>query len=179
MRQITLWLVASATLAGCSDARAYPPRPSEPTLDLADVFPASDEAALNRRLTNYWRTTGNALVVVSVDSLKGRSIDDYATGLYNEWGIGDPKTGRGLLILVAPNERKVRIEVGCGLEGIITDDIAKDVIETDMIPHYKQNELEAGTLAGIDAVIENLKTRAANDSGPHTPICKARAKEAA
>jgi uncharacterized protein len=171
--------MASAALAGCSDAHAYPPRPASPVLDLAEIFPAADEAALNERLAKYFDTTGNALVVVSVDTLNNQSVEDYATGLFNEWGIGDRKTDRGLLVLVAPNERKVRIEVGCGLEGIITDDIAKNVIEADMLPDYRQNRLEAGTLAGVDALIEDLKARAANDSGPHSPICKAQAKEAA
>lgn len=171
----------AAALTSCSSANAhvYPPRPSGPVLDLANIIPADDEAALDQRLSNYWRTTGNALVVVSVNTLKGQSIEEYATGLYNEWGIGDPKTNRGLLLLVAPNERHVRIEVGCGLEGIITDAVAKDIIETDIIPKYKQNDLDAGTLAGVEALIEDVKSRAANDSGPHTPICKAQSKEAA
>jgi uncharacterized protein len=179
VRRIVLWLVASAALAGCADAHAYPPRPDGPVLDLANVFPAKDEAMLDKRLTDYWRETGNVLVVVSVDSLGGQSIDDFAFGLFDQWGIGDAKSNRGLLVLVAPTERKVRIEVGCGLEGIITDDVAKNIIEADMIPNYKQGDLEAGTLAGVDALIENLKSRAANDSGRHTPACKAKAKEAA
>jgi len=148
-------------------------------LDLADVFPSSDEMALDQQLTDYWRSTGTALIVVSVKSLNGQSVDDYAFGLYNEWGIGDAKTERGLLVVVAPAERKVRIEVGCGLEGIITDDVAQNIIDDDMIPQYKQGDLEAGTIAGVNALIDNLKTRAANDSGPHSPICKAQAKEAA
>lgn len=176
MRQLAC-LAAVAALLGCTAADAYPKRPDVPVLDLADVFPSKDEAALDERLTNYWATTGNALVVVTVKSLNGQPIQKYAFGLFNKWGIGDATTGKGLLLLVAPKEHKVRIEVGCGLEGIISDQLASDIIQSRMIPDYKQNKLEEGTVAGVDALIDYLRSpAAANDSRPHSAICRAQAK---
>lgn len=149
-------------------------------LDEADILPASDEAALNQRLTQYWSKSGNALVVVSVTSLDGQSIDDYAFDLFNDWGIGDAATNRGLLLLVAPNQRKVRIEVGCGLEGRITNDVAASIIDDDILPEYRAGNLEAGTLAGVNALIEELAAPASsNDNNRTSPICKARANKAA
>jgi uncharacterized protein len=176
VKQLACW-VAIAALLGCTAAHAYPNRPDGPVLDLADIFPTADETALNQRLTDYWASSGNAVVVVSVESLDGQPIEEYATGLFNEWGIGDSKTDRGLLVLVAPNERKVRIEVGCGLEGTISDALASRVIQSKMIPEYRNGQLEEGTMGGVDALIEYLRSpAAANDNGPHTQACRARMK---
>jgi uncharacterized protein len=149
-------------------------------LDLADILPAEDEAALDARLRRLWDETGDALVVISVDSLSGRSIEDFATDLFNTWGIGNDETDRGLLILVAPNQRQVRIEVGCGLESTITDELASDIIQQQMIPRFSEGELSAGTRLGADALIRRLALpKPANDSGPHSEACKAKARDAA
>jgi uncharacterized protein len=176
----TAYLAACAAFLGCTAAHAYPARPDGPVLDQADIFPAADEAKLDHRLTDYWKKTGNALVVVSVTSLEGQSIEDYAFGLFNQWGIGDANTDHGLLVLVAPNEHKVRIEVGCGLEGRITNDVAAEIISDGILPDYRNGDLEGGTLAGVDALIARLAAPAwANDDQRTTPICKAKAKRAA
>jgi uncharacterized protein len=178
--KLPAWLAASAALCGCAAAHAYPARPVGPVLDLADVMPATGEAALNYRLIKYYDATGNSLVVVTVNSLEGQTIEQYAKGLFNEWGIGDAKTDRGLLILVAPTEHKVRIEVGCGLEGRITNDLAAKVIRDAMVPRYIEGDLEGGTLAGVDALVADLNNPAtANDNVRTTPICRAKAKAAA
>ena len=171
---------AAAALVGCTAAHAYPERPKGPVLDLADILPATDEEALSERLTKLWSTTGNALVVVSVNSLEGRSIEDYAAGLFNEWGIGDAKTNRGVLVLVAPTEHKVRIEVGCGLTGRISDEFAATVIREAIIPRYKSGALEAGTILGVGRLAAKLEGPAtANDNIPTPALCKDRAKTAA
>ena len=113
--------------------------------------------------------TGDTLVVVSVQSLTDEPIERYATTLFNAWGIGDARTDRGLLVLVAPNERKVRIEVGCGFESTVTDEIAAKIISDTMLPLYREGELSAGTLAGVDALLKRISLPApANDPCPHT-----------
>jgi uncharacterized protein len=169
-----LRIAAVAAFVGCAAAHAYPARPDGPVLDLADVMPAADESALNMRLTRYYETTGNALVVVTVTSPEGQTIEQYANGLFNEWGIGDARSDRGVLILLAPNEREARIEVGCGLEGTVTNGFAEQVMQTKMIPEYKQNHFEEGTLAAIDALINRLALTPANDNGPVSAACRAR-----
>lgn len=149
-------------------------------MDGADILPADEEKKLDLRLRELNERTGDALVVVSVRSLAGESVERYATSLFNTWGIGDACTDRGLLVLVAPNERKVRIEVGYGFETIVTDEIAAEIISTDMLPLYRDGDLSAGTLSGVDALLERISSpQAANDPGPHTQACKDQAKEAA
>ena len=172
--------MACAALTGCSPAHAaYPARPDGPVLDQADVLPAADEAALGQRLTDYYRKSGNAIVVVTVTSLEGKTIEDYANGLYNQWGIGDARTDRGVLLLLAPVDRQARIEVGCGLEGTVTNGIAEQIMQTKLIPEYRQQHFLQGTLAGVDALIGYVQTStAANDNGPHSEACRERAKQA-
>ena len=155
---------------------SFPPRPDGPVLDQADIIPAREEKTLDLRLRELNQRTGDTLVVVSVQSLTDEPIERYATTLFNAWGIGDARTDRGLLVLVAPNERKVRIEVGCGFESTVTDEIAAKIISDTMLPLYREGELSAGTLAGVDALLKRISLPApANDPGPHTEVCKAQA----
>lgn len=167
-------------LAGCGEAaeNAASSAPDSAVVDTADILPPDTEAALSSRLSKYWDGTGNAVVVASVTSLDGKTIDAYAFDLFNEWGIGDSKDNRGLLVLVAPGDRRVRIEVGCGLEEVITNAVAKDVIDKDMIPEFKAGDLERGTLAGVDALIERLGDTK-TPGKPVSPICKANLEKAA
>ena len=167
-------IALASLVAGCGQAAEASARdvPDSPVVDRADILPAAMEAALDKRLTDYWKDTGNALVVVSVSSLDGKTVEKYAFDLFKEWGIGDAKTDRGLLLLVAPNERKVRIEVGCGLESVITNDEAAEVIREDITPRYRQGDLAGGTLAGVDRLIDELAV-APTEGRPLSPICKA------
>ncbi len=144
-----------------------PERPDGPVLDMANILPAKDERELQNRLTRLWDETGNALVVVSVPSLGGQDIAVYARALGNRWGVGDARTHRGLLLLVAPNERRVRIEVACGLESIVTDAIAQAIIDERILPEYREGDLAGGTLAGADALHQRLALPApVNDRDP-------------
>ena len=147
--------VLTLLLAACSqptEASDVAPRPDGPVLDEADVFAPAAEAALEKELTEYWRESGVALVVVTDASLDGESIEHVANETFNAWGIGDEQTKCGLLVLVAPEERSVRIEVGIGLEHDVSDVRAKHIIEDTMIPLYRTGDLAAGTLAGVDAL---------------------------
>ena len=138
-------------------------RPDGPVLDEADIFTPVAETALAKNLTDYWRESGVALVVVTDASLDGESIEHVANETFNAWGIGDEQTKCGLLVLVAPEERSVRIEVGLGLENDVSDVRAKRIIENAMIPLYRAGDLAAGTLAGV----EELKRAA-----PNPPQCR-------
>lgn len=158
-----LFILASAE--GCS--AQYPSRPQGPILDQADILPPKAEAALDAHLSEYYQSSGNALVVVSVKSLDESSIEEYSTGLFNDWGIGNAKSNRGLLVLIAPNERKVRIEVGCGLETEISDADAADIIQNRMLPQYRLGKLDEGTLAGVESLMFHLNGMA-NRPKPRT-----------
>ena len=138
-------------------------RPDAPVLDEADIFVPAAEAALDKDLTNYWRTSGVSLVLVTDASLDGESIEHVAYRTFEDLGIGDETRDCGLLVLVAPEEKMVRIEVGSGLENDISDVEAKRIIDNAMLPLYRTGDLAAGTLAGVD----ELKRLA-----PHPPQCR-------
>ena len=154
-----------------------PARPDGPILDEADIIPAAEEAALDGRLRDYWQRTHTAMIVVSVNSLAGSSIEDFSLALAQKWQIGDSRNLRGLLLLVAPTERQVRIEVSCGLENVISDVFAGRVIRERMTPKFKDGALDEGTLAGVDALIEQMD--ASPNPAPVSESCRSQMKEAA
>jgi uncharacterized protein len=157
-----------------------PARPSGPILDQADVLNDADEAALDERLRNLWQKDGTALVVVSVKSLDGQPIERYANQLARAWDVGDVKTHRGVLLLVAPRERQVRIEVACGSEAQVSDVAAGRIIREIMVPAYKTGNIAHGTIAGADALIDRLThRRPASDLDSKHPGCSPDMKEAA
>ena len=127
---------------------------------------------MDQELREYFKRTGNALVVTSVTTLDGRPIEEVSKITARRWEIGDPKTQRGLLIMVAPNERKVRIDVACGLESVITDQRAKQIIDNDMLPLYRQGKMGTGTIAGAEALMRATDTYASDLGKPaHSPGC--------
>ena len=96
-------------------------------------------------------------MVATVSSLEGREIEEYGYQLGRHWGIGQSEANNGLILLVAPNERKVRIEVGYGLEGIMTDALSHQIIERDILPRFRQDDYPGGIIAGADAIIAQLQ----------------------
>jgi uncharacterized protein len=161
MRSLFAWLaLLAAAVAVAAPALAqpeYPPRPDGPVYDGANIISDGEEALLTARLTDYNRTTGRALVVATVPSLGGEAIEAYAETLFNdEWGIGGAASDQGLLLLVAPNERKVRIEVGYGLHQYVTDILSGRIIRDDITPRFKEGDFGGGINAGVDRLIEQL-----------------------
>ena len=139
-------------------------------LQAAPVFPALsgrvvDEAALMSRkqahqltqqLAAFEKRSGIQLVVVSVDSLDGETIEEYGYQLGRHWGIGQKGKNNGVLLLIAQDERKVRIEVGYGLEGALPDAIAANIIQTRILPAFKRGDMVAGILAGSQGIMQAL-----------------------
>lgn len=128
------WVLLAASLAGPASAQAFPERGRNAVVDAAGVIPDDEEDALARRLTRWERATGHQLVVATVPDLEGRSIRIYARGLFNHWRLGRARENDGLLLLLAPNQRQVRIEVGSGLEASVTDAVAAEIIRETIIP---------------------------------------------
>lgn len=170
-------LLLAQSLAGCGHATKLE-WPEGAVLDQADLLSPKAEKLLDARLHQFWNDTGNAVVVVSVNSLEGKTVEQYAFDLFNAWGIGSRQDNRGILLLVAPTERKVRIEVGCGLESILTNSNAASVIENEILPSFRQQDFEAGTLKGADALMQSL-ANVRKPGLPVSPICKESQKEAA
>jgi uncharacterized protein len=152
-------LVLSALLAIIAlavEARAapsFPPLAGRVT-DAAGILPAATVSTLDTKLAALEKQTSIQLVVATVPDLQGYEIDEYGYQLGRAWGIGQKGKDNGALLLVAPNERKVRIEVGYGLEGTLTDALTSQIIRRDIIPRFKAGDMAGGVTAGTEALIK-------------------------
>jgi uncharacterized protein len=154
-----LWLpfaLLLAFLAAPAAAVDFPPRPQGPIYDEADLLPAAEEAQLDQRLRDFDAKTGDAVIVATVNSLQNDTIEDYAADLYKTWGIGGAAHDTGVLLLVAPNEHKVRIEVGYGLTPYITDILSGRIIRDSITPKFKQGDMAGGIEAGVNDILGQL-----------------------
>jgi len=138
-------------------------------VDLADVLTAKAEGALGARLAALEKATTDQLVVVTVPSLEGERIEDLGLLLGNGWGIGRKGVDNGVLLIVAPNERRARIEVGYGLEGLLTDDRAAQILKEQAIPNFAEGRVERGISDGVAAIAATL------ESDRTRPRCRAKA----
>ena len=141
-------------------ATAEFPALSSRVVDDADVLDASTRAALRAKLAAHEVGTSNQVVVATVKSLHGNSIEDYANRLFRHWRLGQRGRNNGVLLLHAPTERKIRIEVGYGLEGTLTDAIAKTIIQNSITPRFKANDFAGGMTRGVDDIIKVLSGNA-------------------
>ena len=147
-------LLAFATAP--AHAQTFPPLTGR-VVDAANIIPDDQEAALTAKLDALEKESSRQLVVATVPSLEGYPIDDYGYRLGRTWGIGQKEANNGSILLVAPNDRKVRIEVGYGLEPILTDAFSSVVINSQIIPMFKAGDFSGGINAGTDAIIAQLK----------------------
>ena len=130
-------------------------------VDAANVIPQATRAALEPKLEELETKSGIQLVVATVRSLDAQAIEPYANELFRHWKLGEATQNNGVLLLVAPNERKVRIEVGYGLEGTLTDALSKIVIANAIAPRFKAGDFGGGVERGVEDVITILTTDAA------------------
>lgn len=162
-------------IAGAAHA-AMPARPAGPVLDQAGIIPDADEAALAQKLSAYNAQTGRAVIVATVASLDGQDIESYGPELGRNWGVGGKSTDQGLILLVAPNERKVRVEVGYGLEEYLPDVLAGRIISGAITPRFKTGDYAGGINAGVDQIIAQLNRDPA-DAKAIAEAAKAGARE--
>ena len=125
-------------------------------VDKADLLSPAQEAALSEESAALDKATGHQFVIVTVPDLGGHSIEDYGVYLGRYWGIGRKGVNDGVLLLVAPTERKVRIEVGYGLEKALSDPRAAEIIAHDILPRFKAGDLPGGIVAGAAAITRTL-----------------------
>ncbi|MEQ8665917.1 MAG: TPM domain-containing protein [Rhodospirillales bacterium] len=125
-------------------------------VDQANILPASSETVLNDWFAAHEAGSTDQIVVVTVTSLQGVTIEDFGYQLGRHWGIGQKGKDNGVLLIVAPKERKVRIEVGYGLEGRMTDALARSIIEKDILPAFRENDLPGGIMAGALSILDAL-----------------------
>jgi len=147
---IACWLLAAALVL----AQAALPKPSGRVNDFAELLDAPSRAALEQRLQDVETRTSSEIAVATVKSLEGMSIEEYANRLFKEWGVGQEKTDNGVLILVAPNEREMRIEVGYGLEGVLPDGLAGEIRDQQFLPRFRDNDYAGGITAGVGRIAD-------------------------
>ena len=151
-----LVLFAALLLPSLAAAQTFP-KLTGPVVDAGNVIPDDVEARLTQKLTAFNQTSGRQLQVATVPDLQGYEISDYGYQLGRAWGIGAKDTNDGALLLIAPAERKVRIEVGYGLEGTLTDALSSRIIRRDILPRFKAGDMPGGIEAGTDALIKQLQ----------------------
>ncbi len=165
---LVLVLVAAARLAR-AEALKFPALTGR-VVDQAHLLPADAQQNLEKKLAALEDKSGIQFVVATVDSLQGHDIETYANELFRHWALGEKTKNNGVLLLVAPKERKVRIEVGYGLEGTLTDALSKLVIVNGIAPRFKKGDFAGGISRGVDDVIAILTT----DSSEWTKKLKVR-----
>jgi uncharacterized protein len=152
-------LAGSSLVFGQASKLKLPPaNPTGPVNDLANVIDPTTEQQLDRILKNFEGLTGTQIAVATVPSLQERPIEDYANELYRAWGIGAKKgdnKDKGALILVAPNERKSRLEVGYGLESDLPDGLAGEQLRR-MRPYFQQGQYGQGLNVGVRTLVDTL-----------------------
>ena len=149
-----VWLVAAPALA--QTGPTFPPL-SGRVVDNGDLISDAKEQALAEKLAALERDTTDQLVVVTVADLQGYEIEDYGYQLGRAWRIGQADKNNGVLLIVAPRERKVRIEVGYGLEGVLTDALSALIIQNEILPSFKEGFYERGIEQGVDAIDQQLR----------------------
>lgn len=135
------------------------PNPATLVTDAAGVLSAEQKQALENKLVAIDDSSSNQIAVVIIPSLDGYPKEEYATKLFREWGIGNKKTNNGILLLIAINDRQIRIEVGYGLEGAIPDISALNIIDNDIKPAFKAGNY----YEGIDQATDNIAKAAVGE----------------
>jgi uncharacterized protein len=125
-------------------------------VDDAHILSDATKTDLNEKLAALESKTSRQLIVVTIPSLDGYEISDYGYQLGRSWGIGQKKLNNGVLFIIAPNEHKTRIEVGYGLEPILTDALSSVIIQTQVLPRFRRNDFDGGVTAGAAALIQQL-----------------------
>jgi uncharacterized protein len=130
-------------------------------VDEANILDQAARASLTQKLADLEAKTTDQLVVVTLKSLQGTSIEDFGYQLGRHWRVGQKDKNNGVLLIVVPSERKVRIEVGYGLEGTLTDAVTRLIIENAIVPRFRANDYPGGIARGVDDIISVLSGDAA------------------
>ena len=171
MSKLARWLLPclllwTAALQAAPDFPALSGR----VVDEANLMSRKQAHQLTQQLAAFEKRSGIQLVVVSIDSLDGETIEEYGYQLGRHWGIGQKGKNNGVLLLIAQDERKVRIEVGYGLEGALPDAIAANIIQTRILPAFKRGDMVAGVVAGSQSIMQAL-------AGEYQPVDTAKKED--
>ena len=150
---LLVWIALA--VGGAAQALTFPALTGR-VVDEAGLLSAGDRAALTETLAALEAKTTDQLVVVTLKSLQGTAVEDYGYQLGRHWQIGQKDKNNGVLLIVAPNDRVVRIEVGYGLEGTLTDALTKVIIETAILPRFRTGDYAGGIQSGVASIAQAL-----------------------
>lgn len=161
MRKLTMWKLAIlfSLLANLAWAQSYPSYESTTVNDYADLLSGAQEAQLSQRLDQLRSETGVEMTVLTLDSqdpfAPGQTLEGFAAGIFNDWGIGDAERNDGVLVLVLRQDRQMRIELGAGYRRD-WDTVARRVVDDHFLPAFRNNDYPRGILEGSEAVIDQI-----------------------
>lgn len=144
-------------------------------VDNAELLGADTRRRLAETLRRHEQKTGNQIAVLTVPTIHGESIEEYAVRVFEQWKLGEKGKDNGVLVVVVPQDRRMRIEVGYGLEGMLTDAHASRIIRNLMTPRFRKGDFSGGISRGVDAVVAQLegKPAAADVDRPPAPRVRA------
>nr|WP_254799591.1 YgcG family protein [Falsochrobactrum sp. TDYN1] len=147
--------------AWAQDAQKPVPALTGRVVDDAGIIDLAERAQLTQKLADFETKSSDQVVVVTVPSLNGEDIETYSNRLFRAWSLGQKQEDNGILLVVAPNDRKVRIEVGYGLEGTMTDALSSVIINGTIIPAFRNGDYSSGIMQGVDGILSVLSGDAA------------------
>lgn len=147
-------IIAAVPATAAAANKVPAPPTTSPILDQAHVLQNDTAVTLAQKITTYEKSTGNQIAVLTISNLNGEDIEGYSYRVATQWGVGNKKAKNGVLVVVAVNDRRVRIEVGRGLEPTLTDLQAYRIIQDYMIPRFKAGDYSTGISVGVQKIID-------------------------
>ena len=164
--------VAVVAVWACWSSSGFPldvPPLTGRIVDAARLLPSDRRESLSEELADYERRSGNQIAVLILPSLEGEPLEDYSHRVATTWKLGQRGRDNGVLLLVVSQDRRIRIEVGYGLEGKLTDAVSSRIIRHAMAPYFRAGDFAAGIKAGLDAVIGALEEAGVPPGTPRPP----------
>lgn len=154
---LLFFLIGLLFLTGAALSLEIPQKPKGRVSDYAGVLTREQIAALDARLRSYEEETTNQIAVAILKSLDGEDLEDFSIRLAEKWKIGTASRDNGVILLISLDDRKMRVEVGYGLEGALTDATADSIIRNSIAPHFRRGDYYGGISAGVEKIIEATK----------------------
>ncbi|OYY91966.1 MAG: methanol dehydrogenase [Sphingomonas sp. 28-66-16] len=156
---IIRWILAlmmAASIASSAQAQTFPALNGQRVVDAAGLLNPAQVATLTAQSEAIEKASTRQFIVATIPDLQGYPIENYGYKLGRAWGIGQKDANNGIILIVAPKERKVRIEVGYGLEPIMTDALSSQIIQGIILPRFKAGDMPGGIIAGAEAIAEQM-----------------------
>lgn len=158
MRPIRFFLLACLLLTTAAHALDVPPPPTRWVTDRANILSTTEVATLDAKLENFEQTSGAQFLIYIFPSIENEAIEDFTIRAVEKWKVGQKKYDNGLVLFVFVQEKKVRVEVGYGLEGSVTDAFSSRVIRDFIAPKFQQGDYGGGLNAAADAIMQKIRT---------------------